>query len=165
MHGCSVLTTSFRGHLFWTSLPCIIDPDSRDATVLALCLLTGPSEFEVDFVQSLTQVGKYGKRKLKFMAHFLMSACSAHAARHMNDGIRPCQKVYATRYLRQPVFVVLDDLFFPRFERCCLLASRTLLSLVSFSTQVMANTFSFLQLSTLMRRSNSFTLGDKTSIF
>ena len=45
--------TSFPAHLFWTSVPCIIDPEPHDAFVLVLCLLTGPSEFEVDFVKIL----------------------------------------------------------------------------------------------------------------
>ena len=58
MHVWSVLTTSFPAHLFWTSVPCIIDPQPRNASVLVLCLLTGPSEFVVDFVKILTEVGK-----------------------------------------------------------------------------------------------------------
>ena len=44
--------------LFWTSVLCIIDPELRDASVLVLCLLTGVSEFVVDFVKILTEVGK-----------------------------------------------------------------------------------------------------------
>ena len=61
MHVWSVLTTSFPAHLFRTSVLCIIDAESYDGSVLALCLLTGPSEFVVDFVKILTQVAKLGK--------------------------------------------------------------------------------------------------------
>ena len=45
---------------FWTSIPCIIDLEPRDASTLVLCLLTGPSEFVVDFVKILTEIGLYG---------------------------------------------------------------------------------------------------------
>ena len=56
MHASAVLTTSFPEHFFWTSVPCIIHPELRDASVLVLCFLTGSSEFVVDFVKILTEV-------------------------------------------------------------------------------------------------------------
>ena len=35
-----------------------IDPELRDASVLVVCILTGLSEFVVDFVKIVTEVGK-----------------------------------------------------------------------------------------------------------
>ena len=54
-------TTPFTEHVFWTSVPCIktIDPELRDASVVVLCFLTGPSEL---------------------MVYLLMPACSSIAA-------------------------------------------------------------------------------------
>ena len=59
MHVWSVLTTSFLAHLFWTSVPCIIGPELRDASVLVLCFLTNPSELVVYFVRIITEVRKF----------------------------------------------------------------------------------------------------------
>ena len=56
MHASSVLTTSFPEHFFRTSVPCIIHPELRDASVLVLCFLTGSSDFVVDFVKTLTEI-------------------------------------------------------------------------------------------------------------
>ena len=73
MHVWSVLTNSFPVHLFWTSVLCIIE--LYDASGLVLCLLTDPSEFVVDFVKILTQVGKFGKLNIKIHG-VLPDACS-----------------------------------------------------------------------------------------
>ena len=81
MHVWSVLTTSFPAQLFWTSVPRIIDPEPRGASVLVLCLLTGPSEFVVDFVKILREVGHSEElEEQKNMGCFLMPACSSLAA-------------------------------------------------------------------------------------
>ena len=81
MHVCSVLTTPFPSHLFRSSVPCIIDPEHRDASVSVQCSLTRYSEFVLDLVKILTDVGKLEEIQIK-----ICSAFSCLLARHLRRG-------------------------------------------------------------------------------
>ena len=68
---CKNVDLTFWQNLPKTSLQPIfhgtqtVGPELRDASVLALCLLMQYSEFVVDFVQILTEVGKFGEMKVE----------------------------------------------------------------------------------------------------
>ena len=49
-------------------------------------LLTGYSEFVVDFVEIVTEVGQFGEIENFNSQHSLMLACLSVAARQINDG-------------------------------------------------------------------------------
>ena len=54
-----------------------------DASVLVLCLLTGYSEFVVDCVKILKEVGQFGEIPIFNSQHSLMLACLSVAVRQL----------------------------------------------------------------------------------